>query len=358
MLLHDVRFAVRTLRKQPVFAITAMLTLALGIGATTAIFSVVNGVVLKDLPYPNPEQLYFLKTAMTDGRATGGQVSPAELVAIAERSQTIRASSGAFRFEGAVENASGEPTPVVYYGVAPFFFDVASLPMTLGRGFTPEEHAIGGPQLAVLSWSTWRDQHGSNPAIVGTTLRLDRQAVTIVGVAAPEQDFPRGADLWTNAQVPPTMTNHIYDAYFRARDGVPMEQVRSELALLSGQLDEQYPDGNRNRVLAMQNLLEYTVGELRSTLIVLLGGAATLLLIACVNVTNLMLSRGEARAKEIAIRVAVGARRRRILSQLLTESIVLAAAGAVAGVLVAVAGVRVLLRDRPVGSATDGERLD
>ena len=161
MLLHDVRFAVRTLRKQPVFAITAMLTLALGIGATTAIFSVVNGVVLKDLPYPNPGQLYFLKTAMTDGRATGGQVSPAELVAIAERSQTIRASSGAFRFEGAVENASGEPTPVVYYGVAPFFFDVASLPMTLGRGFTPEEHAIGGPQLAVLSWA-----HLARPARV------------------------------------------------------------------------------------------------------------------------------------------------------------------------------------------------
>lgn len=347
MLLHDVRFSVRTLRKQPVFAITVMITLALGIGATTAIFSVVNGVVLKDLPYPNPGQLYFLKTAMTDGRATGGQVAPAELVGIAERSQTIRAASGAFRFEGAVENASGEPTPVVYYGVAPSFFAVAGLPMTLGRGFTPEEHAIGGPQLAVLSWATWRDQYGANPAIIGTTLRLDRQAVTIVGVAAPELDFPRGADLWTNVQLPPTMTNHIYDAYFRARDGVPMEQVRSELALLSRQFEEQYPGANRNRVLAMQNLLEYSVGELRSTLFVLLGGAATLLLIACVNVTNLMLSRGEARAKEIAIRVAVGARRRRVLSQLLTESLVLAAAGSMAGLLVAVAGVRVLLRVGP-----------
>jgi len=347
MIAHDVRFALRTLRKQPAFALTAMLTLALGIGATTAIFSVVNGLVLRDLPYPNPGQLLFLRTAMTDGRATGGQVSPAELVAIAERSQSIRAASGAFRFEGALDVGSSEPLAVVYFAVAPTFFDVAGLPMALGRGFTAEEDAIGGPPAAVLSWATWRDRFGSSPDVIGATLRLDGRSFPVVGVAPREFDFPRGTALWVPAQLPPTMTNHIYDAFLRAQDGASAAQVRAELALLSTQLQEQYPGANRNRVLATQPLLEYMVGNLRGTLFVLLGGALTLLLIACVNVTNLMLSRGEVRAKEIAIRVAVGAGRRRILSQLLTESLVLAAVGSVAGLLLAFAGVQQLLQVAP-----------
>jgi putative ABC transport system permease protein len=347
MIAHDGRFALRTLRKQPVFALTAILTLALGIGATTAIFSVVNGLVLRDLPYPNPGQLFFLRTAMTDGRATGGQVSPAELVAIAERSQSILAASGAFRFEGALDVGSSEPVAVVYFAVAPKFFEVAGLPMALGRGFKAQEDAIGGPPAAVMSWATWRDRFGASPDVIGTTLRLDGRSVPVVGVAPREFDFPRGTALWVAAQLPPTMTNHIYDAYLRGRDGLSAAQIQSELALLSTQLQEQYPGANRNRVLAMQPLLEYTVGNLRGTLFVLLGGALTLLLIACVNVTNLMLSRGEVRAREIATRVAVGARRRRILTQLLTESLVLAAAGSVAGLLLAFAGVQQLLRLAP-----------
>lgn len=347
MIAHDVRFALRTLRKQPVFALTAMLTLALGIGATTAIFSVVNGLVLRDLPYPNPGQLFFLRTAMTDGRATGGQVSPAALVAIAEGSRSIRTASGAFRFEGALDVGASEPVAVVYYGVAPSFFDVAGLPLTLGRGFTAEEDAIGGPPAAVVSFATWRDRFGSSPGVIGTTLRLDGRSFPIIGVAPREFDFPRGTALWVPAQLPPTMTNQIYDALLRAQDGVSAAQLRSELALISTQLQERYPGPHRNRVLAVQPLLEYTVGDLRGTLVVLLGGALLLLLIACVNVTNLMLSRGEVRAKEIAIRVAVGARRRVVLSQLLTESVVLAAAGSVAGLLLAFAGIQLLLQVAP-----------
>lgn len=346
---QDLRFALRALVRQPLFASISVLTLALGIGATGAIFTAVNAVLLRSLPYPEPSELYSLRTAMTDGRVTGGQVSPAEMARLNETPQFVHRAAGAFRYELSIVDESGAPVKALGYGVTPGFFDVFGVPMALGRGFTSEEHAAGGPSNIVLSHRAWQTLFGGRADILGKAIPVEGGTNTVVGIAPEGFNFPGGSEAWFNLKIPPSMTGHIMEGYVRTRDGVTPEAFRGALVTISKGLQEQFPAANNNRVVVADSLRDVVVGPMRSTLLIVFGAAGLLLLIACVNVTSLLLARGVVRSRELAVRAAIGAQRGRLLRQLLTESTLLAAIGAVAGIVVAATGLTLLMR---AGAAT------
>ena len=341
---QDLRFALRTLAGQPSFTVVAILTLALGIGATSAIFTAVNAILLRGLPFPQPSQLYSLKTAMTDGRVTGGQVSVAELTRLRETPEFVQHATGAFRYELSVVDETGTPVKALGYGVTSNFFDVFGVPMALGRGFTAEEHADGGPDSIILSHRAWQTLFGGRADILGRSIPVEGGTNTVVGVAPEGFNFPGGSDAWFNLKFPPNFTGHIFDGYVRVRDGVSTEAFRAALGPISASLEEQFPGANANRVVVADPLSDVIVGPMRATLLVVFAAAGLLLLIACVNVTSLLLARGVVRSREIALRIAIGAQRSRIFRQLLTESTALAAVGAVGGIAVAAVGLVLLLR--------------
>ena len=345
-MLNDLRFSLRSLWRQPGFALAAIATLAVGIGATTAIFSTVNAALLRPLPFPDPQDLFAVYTPATDGRFTTGRDSGVELARLNDPGVSIEHAAGTARFDTTILRDDGTPVATIAYGVTEGFFDVFRLPMAIGRAFTHEEHAPNAPAVAVLSNRLWRDLFGSDPAVVGKPLRLVNgppQPPTIVGVARPDLDVPRGAGFWLNFSITPQSTGHGFDGYVRIKPGTRLERLQSEMAGAMAGIARDYGMLGKNRRYELRPLVSAMVGDLRSTLVVVLAAAVLLLLLACVNVTNLMLARGSVRAREIAVRVALGAGRGRIVRQLLTESAVLSVAGMVAGLLLAYLGVRVLL---------------
>jgi len=344
--LTDLRFSLRSLRRQPGFALAAIATLAVGIGSTTAIFSTVNAALLKPLPFPDPQDLFAVYTPATDGRFTTGRDSGVELARLNDPSVSIERAAGSARFDTTILREDGTPVPAVAHGVTEGFFEVFRLPMALGRPFNHAEYAAGAAPVAVLSTHLWRDLFGSDPSIVGKSLRLTngaQQPATIVGVAPASLDVPRGADFWMNFSITPQSTGHGFDGYVRIKSGTRLERLESEMAGAMASIARDYGMLGRNRRFELKPLVNAMVGDLKSTLIVVLAAAALLLVLASVNVTNLMLARGSVRSREIAVRVALGAGRGRIVRQLLTESLVIATAGTVVGLLLAYVGVRVLL---------------
>jgi predicted permease len=356
-MLNDLRFSLRSLRRQPGFAAAAIATLAVGIGATTAIFSTVNAALLRPLPFPDPASLFAVYTPATDGRFTTGRNSGVELSRLNDPSVSIEHAAGSARIDSTILRDDGTPVSTVGYGVTEGFFDVFRLPMILGRAFIHAEHAPGAVPMIVLSNRLWRDLFGSDPLVVGKTMRIANgppQPATIVGVAPADLDAPRGADFWLNVSITPQSTGHGFDGFVRIKPGTRLERLQSEMAGAMAGIARDYGMLGKNRRYELRPLVSAMVGDLSSTLVVVLGAAALLLLLACVNVTNLMLARGSVRSREIALRVALGAGRGRIVRQLLTESLVLATAGTVVGLLLAYIGVRVLL----AFGAADLPRLD
>jgi len=345
-MLNDFKFSVRSLRRQPGFAVAAILTLAVGIGATTAIFSTVNAALLRPLPFPEPQDLFAVYTPATDGRFTTGRDSGVELARLNDPSVSIERAAGTARLDSTVVRDDGTPVSTIGYGVTEGFFEIFRLPVVLGRAFTHAEYAPGAPPVVVLSHHLWRDLFGSDPNIVGKLLRVANgppQGQTIVGVANDDLDVPHGADFWVNFSITPQSTGHGFDGYVRIKPGTRLERLRSEMAGAMAGIARDYGMLGKNRRYELRPLIDAMVGDLRSTLIVVLSAAALLLLLACVNVTNLMLARGSVRAREIAVRVALGAGRGRIIRQLLTESLVIATAGTIVGLGIAYVGVRLLL---------------
>src|SRR5262245_17864385 len=354
-MLKILAFTVRTLIAKPAFAIAAIATLAVGIGATTAIFSTVNAALLRPLPYPEPEGLYALGTALADGRFSTGLVAPSEMYALNESAPSVvtaaivRRDETALAPAGSSQGSANEAQPteaeqVIIYGVSEGFFDLFGLPFSLGRAFTPEQHnppapirfTPGGPPpvmpqpptlAAVLSHRLWRAQFAGDRNIVGKTLQLANGRMSIVGVAPEDFDIPAGTDVWTNLRVPRDSVAHSFNGYLRVKPGTTPERLRSELTSVMAGVAQQFPASATGRIYTVRPLVDAIVGDLGPTLIVVLFGAGLLLLLACVNVTNLLLARATVRGKEIAIRSALGAGRGRIVRQLLTESTVLALAG-------------------------------
>jgi predicted permease len=358
-LLQDLRFALRTFRRAPAFPLAAIVTLALGIGATTAIFSTLNAVLLKPLPYPQAEDLYNIRTTLTDGRVTTGMLSNGEIAPLNGGPSSIVRAAGVQSVDLTLLHPDGTPQHVKVYGVTEGFFELFGLPMTLG-GFThqnfipppppppnaaPAQNAAppGPPPVVVISYRVWQDLFNGDPAIVGKPIHFAEINTTIAGVAPKDFDTPHAGDFWFSQQLDKDDINHFFDGFMRLKPGVTLERANAEMAPIMASLGRQFPAADRNRAYVTKPLVASVVGDLGPILIIVMSATGLLLLLACVNVTNLLLARGAARAREMAVRVAIGAPRGRIIRQLLTESVVLSAAGAILGVALAYVGVRALL---------------
>jgi putative ABC transport system permease protein len=342
--LQDLRVAVRSHRRAPAFVVAAVCTLAIGIAATTAIFSTVNAALLKPLPYPSASDLYSLRTALTDGRVTTGNLAPVEIVRLNDPALSIASAVGLVGNDVTLLRDDGTPVKTRAYAVSQGFFELFGLPMTLGGFATPAAANNDAPPTVVISYRIWQDMFGADPAVIGKALRFAEVSTTVAGVAPRAFDTPPGANFWFQIPLDPNGVAHNLEGFMRLKPGTSLERARSEMAAVMASVGRDFPEsGGTVRVYVIRSLVESIVGELGPILVVVLAATGVLLVLACVNVTNLLLARGAARAREMAVRVALGASRGRIVRQLLTESILLAGIGAVLGVFGAYALVRLLL---------------
>ncbi|HEX3551701.1 MAG TPA: ABC transporter permease [Thermoanaerobaculia bacterium] len=350
-LLHNLRFAVRTLWRSPGFSLVALLTLALGIGANTAIFSVVNGVLLRPLPYPQAEELVQLERGFKDGRSTS--VSIPKFVFWREHGGEVFSGVAAYEVVSSGFNMAGDGPPERIPGsrVSRDFFAVFGRRPEIGRVFLPEEDRPGGPKVVVLSHELWARRFGADRALVGRAVVLNGEPYTVVGIMPAGFHFPSAADLWAPADVDPASQEkaNYLDVAARLRDGVSLPQAAAAFKLVARRYRTLRPDdmGETETGLVVP-LRESLYGQLRPALLVLLGAVACVLAIACVNVANLQLARAAARRREVAVRTALGAGAGRIFGQLLTESLVLAVAGGLAGLLLGYWILKPLLALSPV----------
>ena len=342
-LLQDVRYALRMLWKQPGFTAVAVLAVALGIGANTTIFSGVDALLLRPFSFPEPERVYFVWEQNPQSGSVRGSVAPANFFDL--RSQ-VRSLEHLSAYNGASFNLSEGDQPERLEGsvVSASIFKLVDARPALGRLFTQEEEEWGKDKVVVLGHGLWQRRFGSDPRIVGRQLKLNGQAYEVVGVMPPKFSFPpNGGELWTpmsfTAEDAKVRGNHFLRVMGRLAPGVSTEQAGAELAGVARQLEGQYPDTNAGRNFGVESIIANFTRGPRPGLTVLLGAVGFVLLLACANVANLILVRAAARQKEIAIRLAMGASRARLVRQLLTESVVLALGGGALGVLLAVWGV-------------------
>ena len=346
---RDLRFTLRSLRRSPGFFAVTVLTLALGIGATTAIFSVVNGVLLRGLPYPNADRI--VRVYQVGEQGGKGQVSDPNFEDWKARSRSFAAL--AQMTPGGTVSVTGAREPVRARAavVSAEFFDALGVRPKLGRGFAPDEQRVGGTPVVLVSDAFWRRSLGADANIVGTTvLNFDRNVYTVVGVMPASVNYPAGVDLWLPRELHernPHRTGHNWQVIGRLRDGVTLGQARAEMSAISRGLKQELGDQTAMFDAALVPLQEQIAGHMRRPLLILLGASAVLLLIACANVVNLLLARMAARQGEFALRLALGAGRGRLTRQVLTESIVLSLAAGVLGILLAAIGIRGLLALEP-----------
>ena len=354
---QDLRYAVRSLVRNPGFAGIVILTLAVGIGANTAIFSVVSAVLLRALPYSEPHRLVRVWSAYPERDSRFGTVSPLDLDDWRAESRTFQALAGypSIRVNGYVLSDGDAPEELDTVFVTEDFFEVFGVGPVLGRTFVPDDHEDGNNQVAVLAHGTWRRRFGGDPEIVGRVLVLNNQPYTVVGVMPEQFGYPAaGAALWVPTSLIPE--TGIPRARFvrwlsvvgRLAPGVSIEQANAELATITGRLATSYPDSNEGLTAAtLRPLNDELVGDVRGAMLMIFVAVGMVLLIACVNVANLVLARAESRTREIAVRAALGAGRGRLARQLLVESVLLAAIGGLAGVALAGWGLPVLIALAP-----------
>ena len=336
--LRDMRYALRVLANSPVFTATVVLTLALGIGANAAVFSAIDAVLLKPLAFPDADRLVLLSESR-DG-APISNTAPVRIEEWNEASDAFEAITGYYT-EDVSETSGDLPEKYRRARVAPRFFDVWGMQPLLGRGFEPGENDDGAPLVAVISHRYWVSRLNSAVDVLQRQLRLGEQSFDIVGVMPADFEFPdTDIDIWTPRQYPPFVLargNLWYSAYGRLRPGVTVEQARADLTRIQNRLAETFPETDADVGVYVEALKETTVAEVRGSLWLLYGAVTLLLLIASTNVAALLLSRAARRREEISIRLALGAPRRLIAAQLLTETAVLSMAGAALGLLIATA---------------------
>jgi predicted permease len=353
-LLQDIRYGVRMVAKSPGFAAIAILTLALGIGANTALFSVVNGVLLSPLPYRQPDRLVAIYARNKD--FSHSSISyPNYLDWV--RSQRSFSSLAAFREDAYNLTGMGEPERVKAEMVSAGFFSVLGVDPVAGRLFRPEEDQVGAQPVALIAGGFWKRKFGSSPDALGKTLALDGVGYTVIGVIPADFSYQSGNFHSSDVYVPigqwndPTFrdrrTGMGMDAVGRLKPGVTLQQAQADMDTVAHGLAETYPDADKGSGIALLPLQQDVVGDIRPFLLVLLAAVGFVLLIACVNVANLLLARSAGRVREFAIRAALGARQGRVIRQLLTESLVLSCAGGGLGLLLAAWGTQAAIKVMP-----------
>jgi putative ABC transport system permease protein len=335
----DARHGMRQLRMSPGFAAVATLTLALGIGSATTVFSVVNGVLVRRLPYPDSDRIMTLWNTYPGVDDSLQEVSPPDFFDWRSESRSFEHMAAYERF---VWDMAGDPQPVRVRGarVSGDFFAVMAVPAMLGRPVLPADDHEGAHHVVVLSHRLWVERFGSDPSVLGRTVILTGVPHRIVGVMPTGFRFPDGVELWTplayEPPFPPSLRRSVwFRTVGRLRPGVTARQAGLEMAAIAQRLARRYPDTNEGRSVAVVSLLEHTVGGVRPALLMLLGAAGLVLLVACVNVANLMLVRAVGRRQEISLRAALGASRGRIVRQLGMESLVFQILGGLGGLGIA-----------------------
>ncbi|HEY6186723.1 MAG TPA: ABC transporter permease [Pyrinomonadaceae bacterium] len=355
-LFQDLRYGVRMLLKNPAFTAVVVLALALGIGANSAIFSVVNALLLRPLPFDEPQQLMMVWGVAKNSGDTRMVLSIPDLKDLREQSQTIEYLAP-YNGSGTTLANGDESERVFGANVSADIFPILRVKPILGRVFTREEDVTGGPAVVVISQNLWQRSLGSDPAIIGKEIKLGGKGTTVVGVMPADFRFPiqgEKSDYWQPISSSPAYVaakdirgSRSLRVLTRLKPGVTRAQAQSELAAIADRLSEQYPDSNTGLTFNLTPLHEDIVGRVRPALLIILGAVGFVLLIACANVANLLLARAAARHKEIAIRTALGAGRLRIVRQLLTESVLLSVMGGGLGLLFAMWGVDLLVAASP-----------
>jgi putative ABC transport system permease protein len=353
-LIQDLRYGARMLLKKPGFTVVAVLTLALGIGANTTIFSVVNSILLTSLPFPDPDRLVLIWENRVQEPDNWNIVSAPNFLDW-QRQNDVFESMTMFDSAGSGYNLSGdnEPERVSGLRVSWSFFDVLGVKPRMGRTFLPEEETQGKHQVVILSDSLWRSRYGADAAIIGKPIKIDGASYTVIGVMPPEFEFQFWSGqrkLWVPIYYTPgdyERGSHSFVAMARLKPNVMLDQARAEMDTIGRALAQQYPEDNAGKSALVEPMANHGQKNYRTTWLALLAVAGFVLLIACVNVANLLMARGATREREFAIRAALGASRWRTIRQLLTESLLLALAGGLSGILVAAWSNSLLLKILP-----------
>ena len=346
MLIQDIHYAIRTYVKKPAFALLAVGTLALGIGANTMIFSFVNTVLLEPMSFTEPEGVVYVWDENLDQGFPKFSVSPANFFDYREQVDAF-SGVGAYNRTDATLVGVGDPRQIPGALVTEDFFDITRTGAALGRVFEPAEMTVGNDDVVMLSHGLWTTEFGSDESVVGQVLNLDGRMRTVIGVMGSEFDFPIGADLWIpmvfDYDVEGARGAHFLVVIGRLDDGRTIEQAQQQLDAVTTRLRQEYPNSNTGWAARLFPVHGEIVGDARTPLVILSGAVGLVLLIACANVANLFLARNSTRRRELAIRHAIGAGRMRILRQMLAESLLLALGGGLAGLALAYSSLEVLV---------------
>lgn len=351
MLLDNLRFALRMARRSPSVSISAILAAGLGIGASSAIFSILDGVLLRPLPFDQPAQLVNVWENFPNRHLTRLVVAPANYYDYRDQNHVF-SSIGAYQ-TAAFGIATNGAEPVRYLGAVcdPGFFATLRAAPMLGRSFTAEETQPGHDGVILLGYSLWQERFGGDPNVLGRTLDINGRQRTVIGVMPRDFDYPSQSALWGPLPLDPQTTArrdlHSLRVIARLKDGLTLDQARAEFQTIAARLAAQYPDLDQNDLATVNPVIDDLIGEVRPALYVLAAAVGFVLLIACANIANLLLAKASARQREMAIRASLGAGRAAILAQMLTESVVLSILGGIAGLAITAVGFHSLLSLAP-----------